>query len=283
MKSPAPACIAWLVLLAAPLPADSGRWTGRWNPEPATGNTNRPEIEIPSLTREKILTDVEGRLAPEVFHQQESFLRAQAEESKIGLHVFVFDGESLAGDTSGLESALAGAQAAAVLYFLGEPQRAGLYFGPELAGAVTEVEQRRALQSSIMQAADKADPDAQLEAFLSQMSIRLYWMERMLDDALPMATNLPAIPRPAAKPRTSEMIPAAWHPWLAGGAAVILALPLVAWIHRRRARYRLPVFEIEPRLGGDHAAGVGGVISFLNAEVPPAAQREQISGNPWRR
>ena len=45
---------------------------------------------------------------------------------------------------------------------------------------------------------------------------------------------------------------------------------------RRRARYRFPEFEVEPRLGGPHAAGVGAVISFGRAAPSPAFQREQM-------
>jgi hypothetical protein len=57
--------------------------------------------------------------------------------------------------------------------------------------------------------------------------------------------------------------------------ALLLLLTLRFW-HKRRALYRFPDFEVESRLGGAHAAGVGGVISFANATVPPASQRNQL-------
>jgi hypothetical protein len=61
---------------------------------------------------------------------------------------------------------------------------------------------------------------------------------------------------------------------------MVLGLSLAAfgmnfWL-QRRARYRFPDFEVEPRLGGAHAAGVGAVISFASASVPPASQRDQV-------
>jgi hypothetical protein len=55
----------------------------------------------------------------------------------------------------------------------------------------------------------------------------------------------------------------------------LVALAMAAWM-KRRARYRFPDFEVEPRLGGAHAAGVGAVISFASAAVPPASQRDQM-------
>jgi hypothetical protein len=51
---------------------------------------------------------------------------------------------------------------------------------------------------------------------------------------------------------------------------------LTTTLIRRRKRYRFPEFDVEPRLGAAHAAGVGAVISFASAAVPPAAQRDQV-------
>ena len=50
----------------------------------------------------------------------------------------------------------------------------------------------------------------------------------------------------------------------------------MSWWTRRRARYQFPEFDVEPRLGGAHAAGVGAVISFASAAVTPASQRDQV-------
>jgi hypothetical protein len=57
--------------------------------------------------------------------------------------------------------------------------------------------------------------------------------------------------------------------------AIVLVMGFNRWL-RLSARYRFPDFEVEPRLGGAHAAGVGAVISFASAAVPPASQRDQV-------
>jgi hypothetical protein len=231
-----------------------------------------------------MLIDAGDLLPAQVRREREAFLRGHAEESKIGLQVYLFAGDAELADAAPIGETYATRQSAAVLYFLGQPQRAGLYFGQPLAEAVPEAEQRRALQSSIMQAMEKAEPADQLEAFLSQMSVRLYWMEQMLDDGQPVQATAPVVLAPPAKDAHPALaLPPQLRRWLPAAAALVVALPLLAWIYRRRMRYRLPVFDIQPRLGGKHAAGVGGVISFLNAEIPPAAQRDQMPGNSPRK
>ena len=143
-------------------------------------------------------------------------------------------------------------------------------------------EQRRALENSVMQALKEEHAAAQIEAFMVQMSIRIYWMERMLGGAAESETVL-AKPKIVPQPETSPMD--VLRPHLetarrhATPAAVIAGVLLAAfgmgfWL-KRRARHRFPEFEVEPRLGGAHAAGVGAVISFASAAVPPASQRDQ--------
>ena len=121
---------------------------------------------------------------------------------------------------------------------------------------------------------------------LVQMSIRIYWMERMIAGE-PAAGDV----LPPAKPATAKAGQAAEKSakflWLLElalrfsiPAAVLLgafatAFGFSRWL-RFRARYRFPEFEVEPRLGGAHAAGVGAVISFASAALPPASQRDQV-------
>jgi len=142
------------------------------------------------------------------------------------------------------------------------------------------------LESSILQAFEKTDPSGQLERFLVQMSIRIYWMERKLSGASDTSDEAQgATIAPAA--HMVEAAPAVKFQWVrdqlrhfAMPAAVLLGIFLTAfgisaWLRLRR-RYRFPEFEVEPRLGGAHAAGVGAVISFASATLPPASQRDQV-------
>jgi hypothetical protein len=88
---------------------------------------------------------------------------------------------------------------------------------------------------------------------------------------------------PAAKPVTAderrEKMLALAREWLlpAGSGLGGLALLFVLrGIWKSNARYRFPEFEVECRLAGDHAAGIGAVISFASPTLSPGVQREQV-------
>lgn len=244
---------------------------------------------------ESFLVDPQGLLSQVDYRDRLGFLNYHAGDSSIDLFVYVFKGEQdIPGEVREeelMERFFAeGRPAAVVFYYLGAPQRSVLYLSPSLTDAVSAAEQRRALESSVMQAFEKVDPAAQIEAFLVQMSIRLYWMERIIgggpetvESSLPAANAGTAV-APREKPESSKW--ASFQPWLvrakslAMPVGVALGTLMAAFaaiaIVRHRAKYRFPEFDVEPRLGGGHAAGVGAVISFASASVPPALQREQV-------
>jgi len=118
------------------------------------------------------------------------------------------------------------------------------------------------------------------------MSIRIYWMERQLANgpAATINTSQPsataaANDRAAAKSARLVFLQGLAHRFALPAAALLgiftFLLGLSHWL-RRHARYRFPEFNVEPRLGGAHAAGVGAVISFASAALPPASQRDQV-------
>ena len=241
----------------------------------------------------KFLLDPQALLAPVDFRERLAFLDYHAHDSHIDLYVYLFAGDqeipAAVGDGEWMERLFAsGRPAAVVYYFHGEPARSELKLSPSLAVRIPEAERRRALESPVIQASKEFDPARQLETFLVQMSIRLYWLETLIAEENGEAHAARTVKHPAvrkpAKPRVADVL----APWIAPlmprllpalgmvGGALALAF-LLGWL-RRRARHRFPDLEVEPRLGGAHAAGVGAVISFANASEPPASQRDQIPG-----
>lgn len=237
----------------------------------------------------RFLVDPQGLLSTVEFRDRTSFLEYHAGDSTIDLFLYVFGGnQDIPGEVREEEMIerffSEGRPAAVVFYYLGAPQRSEVYLSPSLTDVVSSAEQRRALQSSVSQAFGKVHPEEQLEAFLVQMSIRIYWMERMLEGELEPGAEVPAlIPAgEAASAGGGKEIP-----WLEGvlfrwgvpafllAALVSGLLGMAAW-WRSRARYFFPEFDVEPRLGGAHSAGIGAVISFSSAAVPPASQRDQV-------
>ena len=239
----------------------------------------------------RFLVDPQGLLSPVDYRDRLGFLNYHAGDSSIDLFIYVFKGDQdIPGEVREEELVerffSEGRPAAVVYYYMGAPQRSVLYLSPSLTDSVSAAEQRRAMESSVMQAFKDVEPSRQIEAFLVQMSIRIYWMERMLGGAADAGGELTVFSRPArelekaptAMERFQPMIERAQHFALPAGLAAggLLATLVVMASLKRRTRYQFPDFEVEPRLGGAHAAGVGAVISFASASVPPASQRDQV-------
>jgi hypothetical protein len=237
------------------------------------------------------LVDPQGLLTTLEENDLDAFLKYHAGDSSIEMYVYVFGADQyIPSDVREEEVAerlySEGKPAAVVYYYIGAPQRSAIHLSPVITDTVSASEQRRALGSSVMQAAGTTKPFDQVMAFLDQMSIRIYWMERMAEGTA--VETLEAIPD-GEKPRPSpEKTLVAEEPmeipsWaitagaaVGGGIVVLLALwgAVIWW--RSRARFRFPEFEVEPRLGGNHAAGIGAVISFSSSAIPPAMQRNQV-------
>lgn len=236
------------------------------------------------------LVDPQGLLSRVDYRDRLGFLNYHADDSTIDLFVYVLKGDQeISGEVREEELVERffkhGRPAAVLFYYMGKPQRAVLQLSPALTDVVPAAEQKRAMESAVMQASKDQDPARQIESFLVQMSIRIYWMERMLDGGELKAMEPPGVRGASGvqewKPTLMEKlqpvidelerftIPAV------AGVVVLAGLVMTAWA-KRRSRYRFPEFEVEPRLGGSHAAGVGAVISFASAAVPPASQRDQV-------
>ena len=235
------------------------------------------------------LTDPQGLLRTADYRDRLGFLNYHAGDSAIDLFVYLIGGDqeipSAVREEEMIERFFAdGRPAAVVYYYLGAPQRSVLLLSPSITDTIVVAEQQRALESSVMQALERTSPTEQLEKFLVQLSIRIYWMERMISsETSPLeGSQIAAIPVSPARAGDSDKwmklreLAAPWVlPASGAGAVCLTVLSLLEWL-RRRARYHFPEFEVEPRLGGAHAAGVGAVISFASAAVPPASQRDQV-------
>ncbi len=271
-------------------------------PAPLAGEIADPEIQPTQVPEEfwdayfaerpsSLLVDPRKLLGSREHEDRLAFLNYHAGDSSIDLFTYVFKGdEDIPGEVREEELVERlfneGRPAAVVYYHLGAPERSVLYLSNSLTDAVPLTEQRRALESSVMQAMKEQEPARQFEAFLIEMSIRIYWMEGIISGGIPVeqtATAAPQVKPPASDRRKilEVMQPVIdssgrhWQ-WLVAGAVACCTLVLLFLWLRWRAYYLFPEIEVEPRLGGSHAAGVGGVISFASAALPPASQRDQV-------
>lgn len=233
------------------------------------------------------LVDPQKLLSRQEQRDRVGFLRYHSEDSAVDLYFYLFDATQEIPGAVRAEEVVErfhgeGKPAAVVFYFLGAPQRSELFLSPALAEKVAPAERQRALQSSVAEALEKADPVDQFERFSVQISIRLYWMEKALGGQRGDDGPLVVLAEKPAPPQRAKW----WEPWLerfkpwtlpasilAGAAAAGF---LASRILGTRGRYRFPEIEVAPRLGGSHGAGIGAVITFGNAGLPPSFQREQV-------
>jgi hypothetical protein len=237
------------------------------------------------------LVDPQNLLSTKQRKDLEVFLDYHAGDSSIDMYVYLFgSNQQIPGDVREEEVVerlySVGKPALVLYYYLGAPQRSTIYLSPVITDTVSAAEQRRASESSVMQAFGSTKPFDQMEAFLVQMSIRIYWMERMAAgtaeetmEIIPEGERARAFRKKTTPPEKPLEIPpwarlVAWAFAACCGGLLTMGSLVIWW--RARIRYRFPEFEVEPRLGGSHAAGIGAVISFASPAIPPAMQRNQV-------
>ena len=295
--------LAAVILLLAIAPAWAKTKTHTPPPEPPKleqiAEPPRPAGEIaekflPAYFKERpksFLIDPQNLLSAAEHQDRLLFLNGHANDSAIDLYVYLIAKDQTFPASSGVETLAGrhfatGRPAAIVIYPLGAADRATLQLSPSLAAKITPADQHRALESSAMQAATKPTAPEQLERFCAQMSIRLYWMEQTAFGQ-PVVSDAPPVISPNTEKKAKDAAKEAKllkirdqaiklaPPAGLGFGALLIAYGINRWL-RFRARYRFPVLAVEPRLGGDHAAGIGAIITFASSALPPAAQREQV-------
>lgn len=220
----------------------------------------------------------------------EILLNNHAADSTIDLYFFVFgNNQKLPADGVNrdfVERHFSQGKPVVVLcYYFGDPTRTEMVLSPGIAKAVSSSEQQRSVQSSLIRAMRANGSFEQLEEFVIQFSVRTYWMERMVDESSEQTPAEVVVEEAVVAPveekqiELLEMIPEKYRKTAsiaaAGLGSMVVLWALVFWL-RSRARYRFPEIEIEARLGGNHAAGIGAVVNFSSPAVSPANQREQV-------
>lgn len=238
---------------------------------------------------EGYLIDPQRLLTMQETMDREGFLKYHAEDSKVDIKLYLFDAQQEIPSPYSLEKLAQeryskGPLTAIVFYFVGDPSRSMFALGGEGAEKVNAHERRKILESARLKSLEKSDPSAQVESFIVQLSIRLYWLEKSLEST--EVTSAPPVPSPSP---SEAPVPAdvgffaKVKPYIlylvVGGGGVLLSLTsmAMAWVlWRKNRKYRFPVIELPRRLGADYGAGVGAVLGFRDALSSPASQRDQV-------
>ena len=212
------------------------------------------------------------------------FLEFHAKDARVKAFLLVIGRDEKIPDAAQLADIASGAlvqkDACLAVYPLGEPWRARLFVNGNV-GQLTGLGELNAMADDCARdAAQTRDPLEQMHRFSVRLSIRLFWLERLLSPKQAMAESFPAsgsaeesvraatpaAPHAVAKARHSKRVE--WSS-IALGVALSLACGGLTFaglrISRRRNLNRvwmLPEIEIPPRLGGAFSGGGGAMIHY---------------------
>ncbi len=223
----------------------------------------------PAATR---LIDPNHELSETSVEDFERFLTFHASDCQIPLNLVILGKNQKLPESANLgrfaSGSLARGSAAVLVCPYGEPWRARFFVSQGIRNAVPASYLNSLLENSIRDAQRATDPDEQLHRMLVQLSVRLFWVQRMLKPASPAAAS-PALAREDRSTLLVELAPAAaagvGETLLPGpyGLAVLALLALGLYILRRWHRFKMRHYEWllpataappAPRLGG-HACG----------------------------
>ena len=236
------------------------------------------------------LVDPQGMLSMQEQRDRQSFLEFHAGDSQIDLYVYIFDERQEVPPEGEISSIFrrhfsrGDGLVALVYYNLGDPERSKMVVSSEVYSVVPESAVKGALIYAKQQAQTKSEPGSQLEGFSTALSIRLYSMERQLAEAagngrvlnseegglvVVDANELPVVQK-VKEPKLFLLF------WMMLGALFVSGLWLFWLMRERKKSYLFPEIEVKPLLAAPHAAGVGAVVHFANATLPPSVQKEQV-------
>ena len=238
------------------------------------------------------LNDPQKLLTTQEYRDREGFLNYHARDADIDLFVYLFDALQEIPETESLDSVVRSQfdpekPVAVVFYFLGMPEKSQLIFSDRVIKSVNQAEREKVIRIAVEEALEKSDPSSQLESFSIQLSIRLYWLGKVIAmGGENLASSTPLI---LPRIRILEAEDAGVWAELKGRpglfyAVVVMSVIISAsglglmgrWIAERRRVYVFPDAEGTLLLEAPYAAGVGGVVSFSSATAPPSIQKNDI-------
>jgi len=238
------------------------------------------------------LNDPQSLLTTQEFRDREGFLNYHARDTDIDLYVYLFDGLQEIPPEESIGSVVRShidqdKPVAVVFYFLGMPEKSQLAFSEKVTESVSQDEQNKVLRMAVEEAFEKSDPSSQLESFSIQLSIRLYWLEKVvargpsaMTEGSPFVLPETRVIAQEKKGFWGEMreSPVLFYSIIVGGftlMAIVLGL-LGRWLVDRKRVYIFPDAVGNALLDAPYAPGVGGVISFASVTESPSSQKTEV-------
>lgn len=238
------------------------------------------------------LVDPLALLTEQRSHDVSRFLEFHSEEAPFDICLLVLrENERIPEETSLAELHqrwFADERVALVVYPFAQPRKTQFEFGPAVRERVSSAVVGRIEQSCVAEAAVGTDPSDQVEKLSIELSIRLYWLGRILDR--PQSMTEAEAEAAADRQRTAENRgesgatgiftgPAKHWWWLSIGVLLsVLAGATLRWLLRRNSLEGEPLFfpdrELPVRLGGPSAGGSCAAITFRFGADGQAAETD---------
>jgi len=233
------------------------------------------------------LNDPQGLLSMQERMDIQYAIDTHEEVSPVPIYLFVFDEFQMVPEGYGpeemFEKHFDGSEVPRMIvyYYMGAPERTGFYLGGGASEEVPEWQMRELLSNAAYAAREKSDVFAQLDDFMGQLSMRLFWIEQLMDrvNAGAEVMGAEAVRQEKGEGVVGGVVRNLILPKLLALGGTLVAFGLLLWGYvwfKGRKRYAFPEVGDIGRLGGERGASFGGVLSFRNSSEPPSDQRRQF-------
>lgn len=214
-------------------------------------------------------------------------LSTLADESPIPVYFYLFDrGQKVIQNYSPKTifdtHYYADASAIMIYYFVEEPERCQIYFGGKDAQNVKPHEIRELISGVRAGAKKRSNSISQLDEFIRQLSLQLYWIEKsLLEETFVEEIDAENKKSSSGNTKFDKIIVGYkafasnwWKVATACGGFISLLLAGVYYVKHRK--FRFPHLKTQTRLNLPNGGGMGGILSYKNQNLPPSAQKEQF-------
>lgn len=211
------------------------------------------------------LIDPNGEVSETMEEDFARFLEFHARDARVRLHVLLLGREeklpSSVNPASLAQGNLQRGDACLAVVPRGEPWRLRLFLSRDIHAIAPPTELSQMLEDCVRDAMLATDEDEQIHRLLVRLSIRLFWLERLLSKPPAVKEVIIASPEPMSEVKAlPEPLPTVLIKpvvWVGAGLVVFLAIVFWRWRRYKLRHYvwTLPEREVRPRLGGAHCGG----------------------------
>lgn len=214
---------------------------------------------------ERHLIDPNGEVSETMEEDFARFLEFHARDARVRLHVLLLGRDEKlplsANPASVAQGSLQGGDACLAVVPRGEPWRLRLFLSRDVHALAPPAELSQMLEDCVRDAMLATDQDEQIHRLLVRLSIRLFWLERLLSKPPAVKEIVIASPEPLSEvkvlPESTPTVSIRLVVWVGAGLVILLAIVLWRWRRYKLRHYvwTLPEREVLPRLGGAHCGG----------------------------